>query len=334
MKNAQRAIYVACGAVGLLLPQWASATDVYHLSFDDEFNSLQLSTYNSSGYRPNNSAADSGWLTRDQGDNTYYPANDEAEYYANPAINPYNPFSISSGVLAITAKSTSAAGMTGNTSQPYVSGELTSAQGGQAYNNSNGFSQEYGYFEMRCQLPAGQGLWPAFWLLPEPNRSSATGEYDIFEVLGNQTKTIYQTAHYTGSPGSYAYASPFDTSTGFHTYGFEWDANNIRWYVDGNLTQTLTNGVNAPMYILANLAVGGNGSWPGAANPSVFPATMDIDYIRVYSDSGSVPAVTPQPGYSIDPSTLPITVPEPASLSLLAGTSCLFLRRRRTRKAS
>ena len=323
-------------------------TSVYHLSFDDEFNgpNVNLSQYTSQGWEaaPNTF----GWLSRDSGDNTYYSGNHEAQYYANPSQDPtgYNPYSISSGILSLTAQSTTSAGMAGVTSQPYVSGEITSAIGGEQYNFGKGFSQEYGYFEMRCQVPSGPGMWPAFWLLPEPNLNPYKGnstdsgaEYDIFEIPTNtpsngsnspgetlNTTQIQQTAHYwntsgvyTGTGQTYALPSGGDASTAFHTYGFEWDANSIRWYVDGVLTQTQTfaNGTwDTPMYILANLAVGGVNSWPGEpTSSSEFPASFKIDYIRVYSDESNVPEIAGQSGYSVDADTLDaITVdPEPAT---------------------
>src|SRR5690606_26160267 len=107
----------------------------------------------------------------------------ELQYYADPAHENYNPFSVSNGVLTITAKPTPT-GFDAD-GQPYVSGEITTTKGSSSSQdpNSLGFSKKYGYFETRVKLPAGKGLWPAFWLIPE--NGGWPPEYDIFEVLGH-----------------------------------------------------------------------------------------------------------------------------------------------------
>jgi len=255
----------------------------YHLSFDDEFNTFDTTK----------------WKTTDYWNNRTLSGNGEQEWYSDTASNGYNPFSVSAdGVLTITAEPTPA-GIYSN-GLPYVSGEITTAQH---------YYQQYGYFELRAQLPAGKGLWPAFWMLP--SNGSWPPEYDIFEVLGHDTDSIYQTSHWKGSAGDHRsaganYAAQVDSATGFHTYGFEWDAKEVKWYVDGVLTQTQINRVNMPMYTLINLAVGGY--WPG--NPdgtTLFPAHMQLDYMRIYSADTAVAEVAPQSGYSLSPG-LPIVV--------------------------
>jgi len=327
----------------------------YHLTFDDEFNSLELPTYITSGPDAGQLASspspNSGWLTRDAYDNTgYYASNGEQEYYANPAINSYNPFSINNGVLTIAAEPTPVSMQgtgTNQTTEPYVSGMLTTAQGysWEPYNTSSGFSQEYGYFEIRCEVPSGPGLWPAFWMIPEPklNSGDVSSEYDIFEIPtssnsadNENTKTIYQTEHLSGTSSQNIYSLPTgsDASTAFHTYGFEWDSTSVRWYVDGQLTATMDNISNTPMYLLINLAVGG--TWPGSPDGATsFPADFKIDYVRGYSDDPDVSAVTPQPGYSVDADTLDAisVAPEPALGGVvLVGMAGLLLRRRVDRR--
>ena len=165
------------------------------------------------------------------------------------------------------------------------------------------FAFRYGRVEARIRLPAGQGIWPAFWLLPQDNvygRWAASGEIDIMEavnlgVAGNNT--VHGTIHYGGAtPGNLysggEYLVPMDATSNFHEYAIEWDPTEIRWYVDDVLYSMKdawsSTGADYPapfdqhFYILLNVAVGGN--WPGSPDAStVFPETMEVDYVRVYS---------------------------------------------------
>src|ERR1700745_421736 len=108
----------------------------YKLTYDDEFNSFTSSPDGSKGYQT-----------------TFYfggrslPSNGEHEFYSDSSVGT-NPFSVQNGALDITAKPGVPAG--------YTSGRTTP---------EGSFSQTYGYFEMRAELPQGQGFWPAFWLL-------------------------------------------------------------------------------------------------------------------------------------------------------------------------
>lgn len=141
----------------------------------------------------------------------------------------------------------------------------------------------YGYFEMRAKLPKGKGMWPAFWLIPT---DSWPPEIDVFEVLGHEPATIYMTNHWTdatGKPTGYSYVHKgVDTSDGYHVYAVEWTSTYIAWLLDGKeVYRTTSNVPQTRMYVLAQLGIGGD--WPG--NPdatTVFPAQMDVDYIRVF----------------------------------------------------
>ena len=118
-----------------------------------------------------------GWAQWPQYDPGFtMSGNGEQEWFVQPNYAPTasaNPFSVQNGVLTISAKPTdpSIAQYVGN--QAYTSGFI---------DTYHEFSQTYGYFEMRAQLPAGQGLWPSFWLLPEDN--SWPPELDAMEMLG------------------------------------------------------------------------------------------------------------------------------------------------------
>jgi beta-glucanase (GH16 family) len=262
------------------------------MSFDDEFNSLSLNIGGLSG----------AWNTTfSNGARSLY-SNNEGEAYLDPAFSGtssqplgIDPFSISNGVLTITAQPTdpAMAAYFGNVgAMPYTSGLLTS------YGT---FSQTYGYWEVRAQIPSGDGLWPAFWLLPANN--SWPPEVDIMEVYGNNPGTVYNSYH---SMDGSAFMQPTylgDLSSGFHTYGFNWTPSTMTWYVDGSQTAQIATpaDMNTPMYMLINLAVGGNWGWPDATTQ--FPANFRIDYVHVYSLSSGV--FGPQAAAPPDPPAAP-----------------------------
>jgi beta-glucanase (GH16 family) len=161
--------------------------------------------------------------------------------------------------------------------QPYTSGGIT----------SNG-TFTYGYYEARVKLPAGKGLWPAFWL------TSATRwppEWDIFEVIGGVN---YGFPHpleggkctwvegAAGSDNSYIVPDQYGV---FHIYGFLWSPSDTYWYVDGLLTEHYAIEVETdggdPFWWAVSLQVGG--TWPGNPDSTTpFPAAMDVDYMRLY----------------------------------------------------
>src|SRR5690242_15236708 len=140
------------------------------------------------------------------------------------------------------------------------------------------FAQQYGYFEIRAKFPAGKGYWPAFWLLPADK--TWPPEIDVLEILGHEPDKVYLTNHWQTaekheSVGD-SYKGP-DFSADYHTFAVDWEPNEIVWYVDGVERFRSKQGVPAmPMYIIANLAVGGD--WPGNPDATTkFPGNMDID---------------------------------------------------------
>jgi beta-glucanase (GH16 family) len=158
----------------------------------------------------------------------------------------------------------------------------------------------YGRFEMSAKLPAGQGLWPAFWMLPSDSvygTWAASGEIDIMEAVGQNESRVLGTIHYGGTfPNNTFSGESYTLPNGnltdsFHTYAIEWEPTVIRWYIDGIQYATRTNWFssngtypapfNERFHMLLNLAVGGN--LPGPPNQATpFPATYEIDYVRVY----------------------------------------------------
>jgi beta-glucanase (GH16 family) len=155
-----------------------------------------------------------------------------------------------------------------------------------------------GRIEARMQMPTGQGLWPAFWLLGS-NFSSigwpACGEIDIMEYRGQQPNVVSGSLHGPGYSGGDAltgsYTAPqgrFDD--GFHVFAIEWDTTSIAWLVDGSVYQRFTREDVPPntqwvfdgsFFIILNVAVGGNYVGPPNAVTS-FPQTMTVDYVRAY----------------------------------------------------
>jgi beta-glucanase (GH16 family) len=161
------------------------------------------------------------------------------------------------------------------------------------------FDRKYGRFEARIKIPAGRGLWPAFWMLGKNIDKFGwpqCGEIDILENIGREPSTVHGTIHgpgYSGANGigaAYNLANNQTFAADFHVYAIEWSENKISWFVDGNLYQTIvpTNlpqnsqwVFEQPFFMILNLAIGG--PWGGDPdNTTVFPGVMVIDYVRVY----------------------------------------------------
>jgi beta-glucanase (GH16 family) len=184
-----------------------------------------------------------------------------------------NAFEVKDGVLHIRAEKREA--FYSGKQRAYTSGMMTTHRK---------FSQQYGRFEIRCRVPKGKGLWPAFWLLPEP--LTWPPEIDVLEILGHEPNKVYMTHHFPdeqrkhGSHGG-SWSGP-DFSAGFHEFAIEWTPQAIVWFVDG--VERFRSEKSIPqgqMYILVNLAVGGD--WPGAPDEKTeFPASLEVDYVRAY----------------------------------------------------
>jgi beta-glucanase (GH16 family) len=229
------------------------------------------------------SSPDSNKWTFDTGGNGW--GNNELETYTNRTQNAQ----IQSGNLVISAIQEDYTGTDG-TLRHYTSARMKT---------QGKFSQKYGKFEARIKIPTGQGIWPAFWLLGD-NISSVSwpqcGEIDIMENVGNIPATVYGTLHGPQGGGAFSTGGAYTLAGGnftddFHVFAVEWEPNVARFYVDGTLYKTLTSTdlpagstwtFDHPFFIILNVAVGGN--WPG--NPdstTVFPQTMQVDYVRVYA---------------------------------------------------
>ncbi|HLJ22093.1 MAG TPA: family 16 glycosylhydrolase, partial [Stellaceae bacterium] len=261
-----------------------------HLTFDDEFNSLSLNMGTPS-------TAGGTWTTYFSGNSGIrtLASNGEQELYVDPSYagtgsSPLglNPFSVQNGTLTISASPAPAAALPYLGGYQYVSGML---------NTENSFSQTYGYFDMRAELPAaGQGMWPAFWLLKTTN--TWPPEIDVLEQAGGPSTNVFNTVIDSGQPNKQGNTNVGDTSAGFHDYGVLWTPQTITFYIDGRalFSAPTPADMNSPMYMIANLALGGSWAGPVNANTNWALANMKIDYIRAYSltptATSGAPAVT------------------------------------------
>jgi beta-glucanase (GH16 family) len=162
-------------------------------------------------------------------------------------------------------------------------------------------SFQYGRIEARIKMPAGQGFWPAFWMLGDNIKTvnwPACGEMDIMETIGSTPSVNHGSVHGTGFTGvalGQAYQLPGTAkfSDDFHIFGMIWSEKQVAYYVDNpaNIYATFTpsslpaGGVwpfaAGKSFFILNLAVGGD--WPGSPDAtSQFPQEMLVDYVRVW----------------------------------------------------
>ncbi len=244
--------------------------DGYHLLWHDEFDGTELNEDNWTV-----EVREPGWT------------NNELQAYVDSEDNVY----VEDGKLIL--KPIKGKGDNGLTS--YTSGKV----------NSKGKRQFlYGKVVVRAKVPAGQGFWPAIWMMPQDEsfygQWPKCGEIDIMEILGNQTNILYSNIHYGlphgESQGTYTLEGA-TFSQGYHEFGMEWEPDEIRFYVDGELHHTVNNWYTAvegedsvtypapfdqPFFLQMNLAVGGD--WPGKpdATTDFENSEFAIDYVRVY----------------------------------------------------
>ena len=256
---------------GPSLPGWT-------LTWSDEFDG------------PDGSAVDSTKWVHDIGGSGW--GNQELEYYTDGSQNA----SLQGGMLVITATTDGAAAHTcsypSNGPCQYTSARLKT---------QGKFSQQYGRFEARLQMPKGDGIWPAFWALGADISTvdwPTCGEMDIMENIGREPALNHGSLHMpaVGNTNDDPLSDYFTLQGGaalgddFHVYAVEWSAAAIKFYVDDTLYETQTPSTatgrtwefDKPFFIILNVAVGG--SWPGSPSAStIFPQTMKVDWVRVYS---------------------------------------------------
>lgn len=177
------------------------------------------------------------------------------------------------------------------------------AHGGRAYTSTRLVSKGkgdflYGRIEARAKLPSGRGTWPAIWMLPTDWAYGGwpdSGEIDIMEHVGFDAERVHVSVHteaYNHVIGTQKTATRVieGATTQFHVYRVDWTPDWIRGYVDDVPMFAFENegsGPEAwpfdrPFHLLLNVAVGGNWGGKQGVDESVFPATLQVDYVRVY----------------------------------------------------
>jgi beta-glucanase (GH16 family) len=232
----------------------------YKLTFDENFDNLDVSAWGP-GTR---------WIA-------HTPWNGDFGDAQFVAPSPGFPFTIENGVLRIEARR--------GTDGKWRSGLLASNDP-----KGNGFSQTFGYFEMRAKLPKGPGLWPAFWLVANKDPDTSA-EIDIVEHYGKFPDMYESVVHvWKKTPLGRDYQAllrhqvpPGSLYEDFHLFGASVEADYTVFYLDrvevGRLPTPAEH--RHAMFILLNLAMGGG--WPIAETPS--PSFMWVDYVRAYQKS-------------------------------------------------
>ncbi|MBS1496571.1 MAG: glycoside hydrolase family 16 protein [Bacteroidetes bacterium] len=156
----------------------------------------------------------------------------------------------------------------------------------------------YGLIEVRAKLPTGRGLWPAIWMMPahaEYGKWPTSGEIDIMENVGYNPDSVFTTIHTKSfnhiigtqkSHGIYLKNSQSD----FHLYGIDWNKDRIVFLIDKIPVFTFFNSgkgyeewpFDKNFFFIINTAVGGNWGGRMGVDNTIFPAEMQIDYIRIY----------------------------------------------------
>lgn len=281
--------------------------------------------FDGTGSALDSNGVDLGKWAYQEGTGTEYGVSDwgnnEQEYYSR------NNVQVAEGLLTITAKKESKGG------KAYTSGRLWT---------SPTYSKTYGKFEARIKMPEGQGIWPAFWLMPKDSEYgtwASSGELDIMEARGRVADKTSGTIHFgkqwpnnKSAGGDYTFPAG-QAITGFHTYSVEWEPGVIRWYVDGNLfykaDQWSSEGAgqpdkyafpapfDKPFYIILNMAIGGQ--FDGNLLPpdsAMANAKMQVDYVRVYDLEGKPYHVPMEPVNDAEP--IPAEARQPVDGSYIA----------------
>ncbi|MBR1930005.1 MAG: Ig-like domain-containing protein [Lachnospiraceae bacterium] len=271
-----------------------NALDGWTLYFNEEFDGNALDT--------NYWSHDLGYFLDPSDPGTKGWGNNEMEYYTDSAENSY----VGDGALHLIAK---------NEPRTFTCTDAAQTQVTAGYSSAKVISKDkvkftYGRIDFRAKLPAGQGLWPALWMLPNDNvygTWACSGELDVMEARGRTPGVVTGTIHYggtwpdnkhTGLDYEFPEGSGFDD--GYHVYSAIWEEDNITWYVDGNFYSFVpkskwwsansgsdTAPFDQDFYIVMNLAVGGWFDDDILPESDFTSAEMLVDYVRVYKKEGT-----------------------------------------------
>ncbi|MGN1119813.1 MAG: glycoside hydrolase family 16 protein [Oscillospiraceae bacterium] len=140
----------------------------------------------------------------------------------------------------------------------------------------------YGMYEVSMKAIKNDGVVSSFFTYTGPSDNNPWDEIDI-EFLGKDTTKV-QFNYFTDSKGNheYLYDLGFDASEDFHTYGFEWKADSITWYVDGEAVYAADANIpSVPGKIMMNTWPGtGVDGWLKAFDDSALPISAEYDWIR------------------------------------------------------
>jgi beta-glucanase (GH16 family) len=197
---------------------------------------------------------------------------------------------VKDGTLRITARKTGPGQRVGD----YTSARINSRE-----------SFLYGRIEIRAKMPEyqGPGIWPALWMLGENIGDLGwplCGEIDLMEYISSNPDSVLMTIHsqannhMNGTQLSSGFVPLPNIEEEFNIFGLLWEEERLVFYVNGPEQVLLTinrpeeyNQENWPFdkphYFLMNIAVGGNLGGLDGVDDSIFPATMEIDYVRVYA---------------------------------------------------
>jgi len=266
---------VALATTAVSLPAKPANASGWVITFEDDFSGSSLDK--------------SKWYTRyiyDNGKMDHF--NDEKQRFREKDNHVFKD-----GVLNLVAQKPTAKGY-------YPSGMIRSRQ-----------TFRYGYFEARIKMPKGRGMWPAFWLNSDYDKNGKLSwppEIDIMEYAPNGTtekpdmvhsnvavsKPNKQGGEYLYQDPGYDkkfhyYKAPEDMTNDWHVYGLLWEPDDtVTVFLDGKKLWSRTyrwvykDGNEAgPAHILVNLAVGGKWAGAGGIDNSAFPASLQVDYVRV-----------------------------------------------------